>query len=144
MKIEGLDEVVYQLTSIAHSLNIISHGSGSHDSSAVILHRLQEMENRIMATFEELEQTLTEVKNQNEQNATTLGKIKAETTGLQNTIQSLTQAVVDLQAALAEAQAAGAVPQALIDAVAAVKTSTAVVTTAANDVDALVPDVPVV
>jgi chromosome segregation ATPase len=144
MKIDGIDEVSYQLASIAHSLNSIAHGSGSHEMSLLILKRLQQMENNLMATFAEVEQELLAIKAQNEETANTLVKIKAETGALQNVIGGLTQGIVDLQAALADAQANSTIPESLLTAVDAVKTSAAAIAAKANEVDELVPDVPIV
>lgn len=137
MKIDGLEKLI---TAVENIGKLQPH---QHNADAV-LHHLHFMEKRIMASFEELEQKLALVAEEQKTTNDTLAKVKQETKGLQSVLGSLSQAVFDLQQQLAAAQAAAEIPQALVDAVTAVAQGQSAVTAAANEIDALVPDQPTV
>lgn len=101
----GLAGVVLQLTNEIHHQN---------DNKA-ILHRLAEMENRIMANQAQLQaQLVADLKLANAQ----LRKLLGDTAGIQPAVDALKAQIVELEALI---EAGGAIGQELVDAVAETK-----------------------
>lgn len=100
-------------------------GDGQSQETQIILKRMEEMENKIMATQAELTADLKSVTAQ-------LKKLDGDTKALQTSVDTANAKIVELEALVA---AGGTIGQELIDAVAEVKAAVQVV-------DDNVPEVP--
>lgn len=127
----GNNKLAKALSDLACSVDglrdtLCSHAGGQvQEQTEIILKRMEEMENRIMATQAELTADLKAVTAQ-------LKKLDGDTKALQTSVDTANAKIVELEALVA---AGGTIGQELIDAVAEVKAAVQVV-------DDNVPEVP--
>lgn len=122
---KAISDLACSVDRLCETLCAHSGESGQSEQTQIILKRMEEMENKIMATQAELTADLKSVTAQ-------LKKLDGDTKALQTSVDTANAKIVELEALVA---AGGTIGQELIDAVAEVKAAVQVV-------DDNVPEVP--